>query len=1309
MDILAGLAPLEQFFDHLSDGVLLIDRRAQVIFANTAVLRRLPGGGPGPITAWREVLGTSLVEWLAQACVAPAPRAPGQGASRWSTSASSVSAVANRGVSRVPPPAEFGDGRSATTAWQALGPQLYALRLQWSDPLVSVPVSSNAMTHAAPVGPAIGPSVTGPVITELMKVMWRSPYPAFLQDAKQRIVDVNPAFTDFSGHEAKDVVGRDPITLEPAEDRTNSLALRAAWLDPERRATEPALANRRLVGSDGRERWCRVALTELVDEVGRAYTLSVLQDMTAEHAARERADRSARELDDWFDLSPIGMALFDEAGLVVRTNPAFDALAGAVPALLSEAAPELQQLLGWGDAVVSARLQPGAPPVVIEGWLASSVGSQRRLRSTVRCYTTSSGQRRQMAILEDRSIEEERDLAQMQVGALMDTAGVGLATFQESSGWVRQSQPASDSGDLAVPRVAGAPTSAALQSISRDLVAEDSLAAYDTLQQALRTAQRAEVRYAIRHPELGLRWLITRVEPATLASGQRTTSVVTLDITEQHQTQQRSERLLHELSTILESSSAGIASIRGTLLVRCNPRFEAMLDLPMSTGAGRSFESVLTAAVPDDDISARAQRTLAAGLVFETEFAMTLPETALAPSLTSGDAASAQAAAQRKQAAVRWYSLSVRRTLPASDDERGSARLDESTEGIEAIAVLSDITRLKSQQAELEQLARDRELMFSLSEVGIAFVRDGVLQRANEALAQLAGVPTQALLGLPLATLFAHPLEHERLQAQERDALGTPGRWIGERQLRQRDGRLLWVQVSTRRVSDQQPEGGVIASFVNVDARHHAEQALALQAHRTRAILDSVLVGIVTVGQRGIEWMNRSARRMFGADLGDFIDQPISTVATPEPDHPFRRTQYLDDLLEGEAETFECRVQARDGREFWVVGNAVVTGRESKGRQLTYALLDIQQRREAEARIQEAQASLQRIIEAAPMAITVRDARSLRVLQANQAAASSVSLTTQAIVGRSPEELFDAADAAQRRRDMQEALVSSEVTQREYRLSREGRLRVWDARYMPLAAPGTAPDQLLMVATDVTEQRAAEQARFDAAIAQREMLVKEVHHRIKNNLQGVAGLLQQIASRKPDMAEAMAEVIGQVQAIAQVYGLQVGSGGPLQVAGVVGAIAASVQRTFGQPIAFAVEGDASDRWALPEAESIPIALTLNELLTNAIKHSAKSTPDMPTPGVARALTVTPVDCRLRCSERGVEVVIRNLGLLPDDFDLARVRGGVSGLGLVRALLPRRCALLTIVQDGAEVMTTVSIGPPAVTLLAETAPAAGLPG
>ncbi len=1242
MDAVASQPALEQFFDRLSEGVLLFDRRAQVTFANTAALRRTPGVVGVTLAEWQGVLGAALVDWLRQA-IATSPgalRTPGHATAR-------AAASSRRAVPAQPPAAVMADGRSADAAWQVLGSGLYALRLQWRDAVLP--------------DAALPSTIVGPVIAELMQVLWHSPFPAMLQDTRWRIVDVNPAFVAFSGYPQEQLIGSDPVALEPEEDRASSLRLRERWQEPTDREADSALMNRRIVAADGRERWFRANRSLLTDENGRVFAMSVLQDSTAEHMARERADRSAREIDDWFDLSPIGMVLFDEAGLLVRTNPAFDALAGAVPAVLADASPELRQLLGWTDSGPSPALQPSAKPVVAQGWLppvnAQGQGGLRRLRSIVRCYTTPGGARRHMAILEDRSIEDERDLAQMQIGALMDTAGVGLATFQESSGWVRQ-RPSPKAAESRAD-ASTVPTSAALQSISRDIVAEASLADYDALQQALRSAQRAEVRYAIRHPQLGLRWLLTRVEPATLASGKRTTSVVTLDITEQHQTQQRSEQLLRELTTILESTSAGIAYIRGNVLVRCNRRFEAMLGLPSVGVAGSGIAELFGSSPQGQRIAADTLQALTAGLIFETEFSMD------------------PAAGAANDHPLRWYALSVRRTGPVSQQ-------------IEAIAVLSDITRLKAQQVELEQLARDRELMFSLSEVGIAFVRDGVLQRANDALAQLAGYPAAELQGLPLRSLFVDAEEHERLSAQEQHALQLHGRWIGERQLHQRNGRVVWVQISTRLVGDD-PAGGIIASFVNVDARHRAEHAVALQANRTRAILDSVLVGIVTVGPRGIEWMNRSARRMFGADLGDFIDQPISTVATPEADHPFRRTQYLDDLVEGEAETFECRVKARDGRQFWVVGNAVVTGSESRGRQLTYALLDIERRRQAEARIEEAQASLQRIIEAAPMAITVRDARTLTILQANLAAARSVDLTIDQLVGCSPEDIFEPDLAAQRRLDMEQALRASTVTQREYQIPMKGELRVWDARYLPLAAPGQPPDQLLLVATDVTEQRAAEQAKFDEAIAQREMLVKEVHHRIKNNLQGVAGLLQQIATRKPEMASAMSEVVGQVQAIAQVYGLQVGAGGPLQVTAVVEAIAASVQRTFGHPIALAVQGDQPEQWVLPEAESIPIALTLNELLTNAVKHSAMQRRE-----AGPADTALPaVACTLVCEEGGVRIVIRNPARLADDFNLARVPGGVSGLGLVRALLPRRCAQLSIEQEGDHVVATVSIVAPGV--------------
>jgi PAS domain S-box-containing protein len=1112
-----------------------------------------------------------------------------------------------------------------------------------ADNQASPPRPSRADAAGKP--PAAAPlPVTPQGVAAPVRLIWESLIPITLQDSAFRLVDVNPAYLRFTGQPRERLIGRDPVELQAARDRVNSLVLRAR-LNAEAAPPGNALPEaERLLDAAGHERWFRASRSSVTDQHGRLFWVSVLQDCTLEQAERARAAWAENEVAHWFDLSPQGMVLYDDRGRLLKSNRAFESLTGTSALRLADAAPALQQLLGWSDAGVAVQLQPGAELVQRQAWLTQPGGSLRHLRSSLRCIADLTGQHRYMAVLEDLQVEEERDLARIQRDALMQTAGVGLSTFQHSSGWVRPGQGLGGE----------APASAGLQSISRDLVQPESMADYDRLQLALRQARRAEVRYAISHPEFGQRWLLTRVEPAMLASGHHSTSVITLDVTEQHLAQQRNEQLLREMSTILQNATAGIAYLRGHALVRCNRRFEDMLGL-RDAPPGSPFDELFALHPQAAEIAAQTQQALARGQVFETEFQFAQPGAGVLPV---------------------WYALSVRRTEGGSDNQ-------------DSIAVLSDITRLKAEQLELETLARDRELMFSLSGVGIAYVRKGVIQRANDALAQLAGATADQLAGQPLRALFADDDDYERLWPDEQKALRVHGEWLGERPLRRRGGELVWVRVSKRLVARGEaggdPDGDLIASYVNVDDRHRAEQAEALQAERTRAILDSVLVGIVTVGPRGIEWMNRSARRMFGGNLADFVNQPISTVATPGADHPFRQTQYREELVEGEAETFECRVKARDGREFWVVGNAVATGRLSTGRQLTYALMDIERRRQADARIAEAQASLQRIIEAAPLAITLRDARTLSVLQINELAARVAGRPAGEIVGRTPQALYDAETAETMRADMRAALASTEVTTREYSAPIDGEMRTWDARYLPLAAPGQPADQLLLVATDVTEQRVAQQAKFEAAIAQREMLVREVHHRIKNNLQGVAGLLQQVAVRKPEVADVISEVVGQVQAIAQVFGLQVGSSGPLRVTSVVEAITGSVQRTFGRSIVLSVRGHPAREWALPEAESIPIALTLNELLTNAVKHSVP---------LAEG-GFDPVDCTLRLSDEGVCVEISNRAQLPEGFSLARYPGGVSGLGLVRALLPRRSASLTLEQHGAQVVSSVLLVPPGV--------------
>jgi PAS domain S-box-containing protein len=1087
------------------------------------------------------------------------------------------------------------------------------------------------------------------------------PVAATLQAADFRIVDLNPAFAQLSARTRAALLGSDPVALEPLDTQDASRAERQDLAAAATAGHAPPTVQRRLLDGHGRERWCSCATSRITDGRGGVYWLTLWHEVTAEVAARDQARRAQDELAQWFELSGTGMLVYDDSGLIVRCNAAFESLVERVPEELAHAEPGLQALLGWQGGALVPALAAGGAALEAQALVALGDGRRRRLSARLVCQATEGGGRRVMAVVQDRSAEDARDLAQLEMGMLMDTASIGVATYDPARGWLAPEPPPQGSG-AAARRSEGRPASGALMGIHRDLVEPGSLPEYETLQRALRSGERTEVRYAVRHPELGSRWLLTRVEPGALSGGRHTTSVVTLDVTDQHLAQRRNEELLRELTTILDSSTAGIAYLRGPVVARCNRRFERMLGFEGGAAAGATLGEIFArsmGALQGAGEALAALQRLDEGQPFEAE----LP-------LAMGDAP------------PQWFSISVRRAQATGDEGEP-----------EAVAVLTDITRLKHQQAELEQLLRDRELMFSLSEVGIVYQRGARIERANQAMAALTGWASPELSTLDAAELYESARECVEFEARIGQALREQGRFSGERRLRRRDGSLIWVQVAVRPVNQDESESAVICSFIDIDERRRTRETLAGQAERTRAVLNSVLVGIVTVNEHGIQWMNRSARRMFGGELADFVGEPISIVATPEPDHPLRQLARLEGLKEGQNDTFECRLKARDGREFWVVGNAVPSAPGAGGgaaREMTIALLDIERRRQAEVHIAQAQASLQRVIETAPLAIALFDARSRVVQQLNQTAASFFGRPLAGLQGSTLQDCCASPAQASALQGWLRAAADGAVTaQHEWReelsepASGEASARVWDCRITTLQ-DGAAPAgddagglQLLLVASDVTEQRAAERARLQAAIAQREVLVREVHHRIKNNLQGVAGLLQQNAARRPEMADILSEAVGQVQAIAQVYGLQVGASGPLAVASLLRAIAASVQRTFGRAIAVDMDGEVPH--LLPEAESIPVALTLNELLTNAIKHG----------------TGGEVRCRVWAVGEGLDISIASQATLAPGFDLQQRRSVVSGLGLVRALLPRRSASLALAQEDDAVVARLALRPPGV--------------
>ena len=398
----------------------------------------------------------------------------------------------------------------------------------------------------------------------------------------------------------------------------------------------------------------------------------------------------------------------------------------------------------------------------------------------------------------------------------------------------------------------------------------------------------------------------------------------------------------------------------------------------------------------------------------------------------------------------------------------------------------------------------------------------------------------------------------------------------------------------------------------------------------------------------------------------------MAIVATGERRPSVSPHRYLDELVEGQAETFECQVRARDGRDFWIVGNVVATGRD--GSAPPAHLRAARHRAPAPGRgrgVGGAGVAAPRDRGGAAGDLAARRAHARRWCRSTSVAArDDAQVGAEPCSARCPRRSFRAEIAAARRQRHgararlergDDARVPLRRRRRRERLGRAlsaarrrtGRAARPAARSSPPTSPSSARPR----------RRASRPRSRSARCWSRKSTTGS-----RTTCRASPACCSRSRSRKPEVAAAIDEVVGQVQAIAQVYGLQVGDRRAAADASACSRRSPARCSARSAALIRCRSPTQRDEWTLPEVEAIPIALTINELLTNAIKHSA--------PAQRRRGTSTVPST---AASAGVRVAISNRARLPCGFNLARIPNGVSGLGLVRALLPRRQRSLRIEQ------------------------------
>jgi len=589
------------------------------------------------------------------------------------------------------------------------------------------------------------------------------------------------------------------------------------------------------------------------------------------------------------------------------------------------------------------------------------------------------------------------------------------------------------------------------------------------------------------------------------------------------------------------------------------------------------------------------------------------------------------------------------------------------------LATLRDLATLVVELLERRLSQRERQILARVSELSpnAAFIYDIQQQRAvwgQLGLARLVGAEPARWRDL------VHPDDLPRLEqfvfGAEENVEIVPFRILAH------DGQPERAMVARRAVFERD-ERGDVRSIVGIaidvtelrmaDERLRAsERALADRVLVLEGILESADEGILFTDPTGsIQLANTRARNLRNQTTSRFPDRAFITQAgifeedgtTPiSPDHlPLVRA------LRGEIVS-EQRLHIRNTqfpRGVHIQARArPIYDAQGGLRGAVATLVDVTVLERAREQSARSLTNLTAIIDALPIGLFVR--RGAQTIYANPALAQLLERELEELVGQPASLLIDEEDHELVARRLANLEAGGSNTPIELRLRGADRSVAVEANGIRIDYDGR--DAVLVFCRDVRNEKRA-RAQIDASLREKEALLKEIHHRVKNNLAVIASILfiQSRASRDPVVRNALEASIARVRSIGLVHGQLYRSNdlGRIDVGAYLATLVdetASTLDSHARGIEIALHAEPV---TIDLTQAMPCGLIVNELLTNAVKHA------FPHGGGTIRVDVTQDDGRvhIRVADDGV------------GFDAAAQRSTTLGLELVAELCEQLHAIV----------------------------------
>lgn len=508
-----------------------------------------------------------------------------------------------------------------------------------------------------------------------------------------------------------------------------------------------------------------------------------------------------------------------------------------------------------------------------------------------------------------------------------------------------------------------------------------------------------------------------------------------------------------------------------------------------------------------------------------------------------------------------------------------------------------------------------------------------------------------------------HPDDMHLLTTLLEDVIMNPNGKEFEVEVRARHALGHWVWILDKgavveRASDGSPLR-VVGTHLDISMRKNAAEALRLSEHRWRFAIEGSGDGLwdwdivsqtVFCSDRWKQMLGFTA-----ADVGDASSEWESCL------HPEDKGRVLADLqahVAGATPHYinEHRVICKDGSAKWLLARGLVVSRSADGQALRMigTITDMTERKAAELALERSNTQLRLletcvsrlndivlITEAEPF-----DEPGPRIVFVNDAFERRTGYTREEVLGKTPRILHGPKTQVDELQRMDAAQRRWEPVRAELINYTKGGDEFWiEIDIVPVADASGWYTHWVAVERDITRRMQA-QAALQASLDEKVVLLNEVHHRVKNNLQVVSSLLR-LESRRSTHSETqtvLAEMQGRLRSMALLHE-------SLYRSGIFASVGLDAYlKQLSQQIFRASNNTGAVRLVLDLVsvkvsmdQATPCGLLVNELISNCLKHGF---PEGRTGEVRLALQPEGgMRWRLSVSDNGIG--------LPSDLDVRR--------------------------------------------------------